>query len=121
MQREQFGKVIGSFQAVKHQLADVYVANAFAKPVVARAAFSVAHRIRLDASRDALARKVRGGSRRGIGQAARTALQVHAGIGYTFEHDLHMWMKRTWSSERRCGAMVPGTGPTVGDDARTED
>jgi alkylation response protein AidB-like acyl-CoA dehydrogenase len=94
LQREQFGKVIGSFQAVKHQLADSYVANAFAKPVVARAAWSVA----LDEPtrwRDASHAKFAAG--RAAGGAARTALQVHAGIGYTFEHDLHMWMKRTWS------------------------
>src|SRR4051794_18876790 len=43
MQREQFGRPIGSFQAVKHQLADVYVAVAFARPVVNRGAWSVAH------------------------------------------------------------------------------
>jgi alkylation response protein AidB-like acyl-CoA dehydrogenase len=42
-QREQFGKPIGTFQAVKHQLADVYVDVAFAVPVVHRAAWSVAH------------------------------------------------------------------------------
>jgi alkylation response protein AidB-like acyl-CoA dehydrogenase len=94
LQREQFGKVIGSFQAVKHQLADVYVANAFAKPVVARAAWSVSQNLPTrwrDVSHAKCA------SSRAAARAARTALQVHAGIGYTFEHDLHMWMKRTWS------------------------
>ncbi|HVS67828.1 MAG TPA: acyl-CoA dehydrogenase family protein [Mycobacteriales bacterium] len=92
--REQFGAVIGSFQAIKHQLADAYVANAFAAPVVARAAWSVAQdsptRSR-DASHAKYAATV------AAQRAARTALQVHAGIGYTFEHDLHMWMKRTWT------------------------
>ncbi|MBV9292878.1 MAG: acyl-CoA dehydrogenase family protein [Frankiales bacterium] len=94
LQREQFGKPIGSFQAVKHQLADVYVGNAFALPVVHRAAWSVAKRLpsrRRDASHAKYAATV------AAERAARTALQVHAGIGYTYEHDLHMWMKRTWS------------------------
>lgn len=93
-QREQFGNVIGSFQAVKHQLADAYVANAFASPVVARAAWSVAtdqHSGWRDASHAKYA------ASRAAQRSARTSLQVHAGIGYTFEHDLHMWMKRTWS------------------------
>jgi hypothetical protein len=94
LQREQFGAVIGSFQAVKHQLADCYVANAFAQPVVARAAWSVATGSPTRA-RDASHAKVAAG--RAAATAARTALQVHAGIGYTYEHDLHMWMKRTWS------------------------
>jgi alkylation response protein AidB-like acyl-CoA dehydrogenase len=94
LQREQFGKVIGSFQAVKHQLADVYVANAFAKPVVARGAWSVATD-EPTSWRDASHAKYAAG--RAAGGSARTALQVHAGIGYTFEHDLHIWMKRTWS------------------------
>jgi hypothetical protein len=94
MQREQFGKVIGSFQAVKHQLADVYVANAFAKPVVARAAWSISQDLPTT-WRDASHAKYAAG-RAALG-AARAALQVHAGIGYTYEHDLHMWMKRTWS------------------------
>jgi hypothetical protein len=94
MTREQFGRPIGSFQAVKHQLADVYVATAFAKPVVARAAWSVALG-RPTRSRDASHAKYAAG--RAAARAARTALQVHAGIGYTFEHDLHIWMKRSWS------------------------
>lgn len=93
-QREQFGRAIGSFQAVKHQLADVYVALSFAQPVVRRAAWSVARELPTrarDASHAKHAASV------AAGRAARTALQVHGGIGYTFEHDLHMWLKRTWT------------------------
>jgi hypothetical protein len=93
-QREQFGKPIGAFQAVKHQLADVYVATGFALPVVHRAAWSVAHGLP-SRTRDASHAKLAAGA--AAAQAARTALQVHAGIGYTYEHDLHMWLKRTWS------------------------
>ena len=93
-QREQFGKPIGSFQAVKHQLADVYVGNAFALPVVHRAAWSVTRELP-SRSRDASHAKYAASV--AAEHAARTALQVHAGIGYTYEHDLHMWMKRTWS------------------------
>jgi len=98
--REQFGAVIGSFQAVKHQLANAYVALAFAKPVVARAAWSVSQSLPTG-SRDASHAKY--SASRAAQQTARTALQVHAGIGYTFEHDLHMWMKRTWSLASQWG------------------
>jgi alkylation response protein AidB-like acyl-CoA dehydrogenase len=93
-QREQFGRPIGSFQAVKHQLADVYVGNAFALPVVYRASWSVAHDL---PSRERDVSHAKLAASRAAGRAARAALQVHAGIGYTYEHDLHMWMKRTWS------------------------
>jgi alkylation response protein AidB-like acyl-CoA dehydrogenase len=93
-QREQFGKPIGSFQAVKHQLADVYVDIAFALPVVHRAAWSVARGLPSRGRDASHAKHAAGGAAE---RAARTALQVHAGIGYTYEHDLHMWMKRTWT------------------------
>ena len=92
--REQFGVAIGSFQAVKHQLADAYVATSFARPVVGRAAWSVARDLPTrsrDASHGKHAASV------AASRVARTALQVHGGIGYTFEHDLHMWLKRTWT------------------------
>ncbi|HWC33569.1 MAG TPA: acyl-CoA dehydrogenase family protein [Mycobacteriales bacterium] len=92
--REQFGVPIGSFQAIKHQLADMYVDNAFAVPVVARAAWSAAQSAPTR-SRDASHAKH--AATTAAQHAARTALQVHAGIGYTFEHDLHMWMKRSWT------------------------
>jgi alkylation response protein AidB-like acyl-CoA dehydrogenase len=93
-QREQFGKPIGSFQAVKHQLADVYVGNAFALPVVHRAAWSVSRGL---PSRARDASHAKHAATVAAERAARTALQVHAGIGYTYEHDLHIWMKRTWT------------------------
>jgi alkylation response protein AidB-like acyl-CoA dehydrogenase len=98
--REQFGKPIGSFQAVKHQLADSYVATSFALPVVHRAAWSVAHALPTRA-RDASHAKYAAG--RAAARVARTALQVHAGIGYTYENDLHMWLKRTWSLTAQWG------------------
>jgi alkylation response protein AidB-like acyl-CoA dehydrogenase len=92
--REQFGVAIGTFQAVKHQLADAYVATSFAPPVVNRAAWSVAHDLPTG-SRDASHAKHAASMAAGV--VARIALQVHGGIGYTFEHDLHMWLKRTWT------------------------
>jgi alkylation response protein AidB-like acyl-CoA dehydrogenase len=101
--REQFGALIGSFQAIKHQLADAYVATSFAAPVVANAVWSVAHDLPTRA-RDASHAKYAAG--RAALQAARTALQVHAGIGYTFEHDLHIWMKRTWSLTSQWGGAA---------------
>ena len=92
--REQFGKPIGSFQAVKHQLADAFVEIAFAEPVVHRGAWSVVHGADTRA-RDASHAKY--AASRAANRVARSALQVHGGIGYTYEHDLHMWLKRTWS------------------------
>jgi alkylation response protein AidB-like acyl-CoA dehydrogenase len=92
--REQFGKPIGSFQAVKHQLADAFVEIAFAEPVVHRGAWSV---VRDPAARSRDASHAKYAASRAATRIARTALQVHGGIGYTYEHDLHMWLKRTWS------------------------
>lgn len=93
-QRKQFGKVIGSFQALKHQLADVAIKLEFATPVVHRAAYSLTHGLPT-ASRDASAAKVAAGEAAHL--AARTALQVHGGIGYTDELDLFLWLSRVWA------------------------
>jgi alkylation response protein AidB-like acyl-CoA dehydrogenase len=79
---------------VKHQLADAYVATSFARPVVHRAAWSVAGNL---SSRSRDASHAKHAASVAAGRVARTALQVHGGIGYTFEHDLHMWLKRTWT------------------------
>ena len=93
-QREQFGRPIGSFQAVKHMLANVAVRLEFARPVVYRAAFSVARRVptrAVDVSHAKVA------AAEAAAQAARIALQVHGAMGYTWEVDLHIWMKRAWA------------------------
>ena len=89
--REQFGAPIGSFQAIKHQLADVAVAVEFAAPAVYRAAWSLATD---DAGRSDHVRMAKTLARTAAHQAARTALQVHGAIGYTDEHDLHLWLRQ---------------------------
>ena len=82
-QRTQFGRQIGSYQAIKHALADVRIALDFVHPLVYAAA--------LDAS-PVSAAKVAAGDAAYL--AARTALQVHGAIGYTQEHDLSLWLLR---------------------------
>ncbi len=93
-QRKQFGKPIGSFPAVKHMLADEKVALEYARPLVHRAAHSVAR----DSSRRSLhVSMAKVAASEAATRAARTALQVHGAIGYTWEQDLHLWMRRAWS------------------------
>ncbi|MFI6498691.1 acyl-CoA dehydrogenase family protein [Nonomuraea typhae] len=99
--RTQFGSPIGSFQAVKHQLADVAVAVEFAAPLVYRAALSIgAGR----AGRDVAAAKAAAGEAAAL--AARTASQVHGAIGYTHELDLRFWLHRTWSLSAAYGSAA---------------
>jgi alkylation response protein AidB-like acyl-CoA dehydrogenase len=93
-QREQFGRPIGSFQAVKHHLANALLALEFARPVTYRAAFSVATDDDERATHVSMAKAYASDA---AALAARTALQVHGAIGYTWEHDLHLWMKRAWA------------------------
>ena len=89
LQREQFGRPIGEFQAVKHHLADVAVAVELTRPLVHGAAVALDARSP-DACRDVSAAKVAAGQ--AADRAARAALQVHGAIGYTQEHDLSVWL-----------------------------
>ena len=93
-ERRQFGAPIGSFQAVKHHLANVLLGLEHARPAVLRAAHSVATRAE-HRSRDVSMAKVL--ASRAADRAGRVALQCHGAIGYSFEHDLHLWLKRTWA------------------------
>jgi alkylation response protein AidB-like acyl-CoA dehydrogenase len=99
-QRKQFGKPIGSFQAVKHQLADVAVKIEFAKPVVFRAA----HCLATDRSRAALhVSQAKLAACEAAWFSARRSLQVHGAMGYTWETDLQMFMKRAWALDAAWG------------------
>jgi alkylation response protein AidB-like acyl-CoA dehydrogenase len=93
-QRTQFGKRIGQFQAVQHQLADVAIALEFARPLLYAAAVSLS-------GRDVSAAKVACAD--AAHQAARTALQVHGAIGYTQEYGLGLWLAKV-------RALVPAWG-----------
>jgi alkylation response protein AidB-like acyl-CoA dehydrogenase len=92
--RHQFGKPIGSFQAVKHHLASALVKLEFARPVVYRAAYSIARADRHRSEHVSMAKAQASDAALG---AARAALQCHGAIGYTVEYDLHLWMKRAWA------------------------
>ncbi len=94
--REQFGQPIGGFQAVKHHLADAKLALEFARPMVYRAAWTVA---RGDDARERTTHvsMAKSYAAEAAALAAKTSLQVHGAIGYTFEYDLHLWMKRAWA------------------------
>jgi alkylation response protein AidB-like acyl-CoA dehydrogenase len=92
--REQFGKPIGAQQAVKHRLADALIAQELARPLVYRAAWSLATSS-ADAEVDVSMAKIRAAEAARF--VAKQALQVHGAIGYTIECDLHMWMKRAWA------------------------
>ena len=115
LDRVQFGKPIGSFQSVKHLLADVRISLEFARPAVYRAAWSLAtddDELHHDA---ALAKAL---SSALAEQAAASCLQVHGAIGYTFENDLQLFLRRSWglaaaygdAATQRARAMGLGLG-----------
>lgn len=84
-QRSQFGRVIGSYQAIKHKLADVHIAVELARPLVYGAALTLQ-------ARDVSAAKVAAGEAALL--AARSSLQTHGAIGFTQEHDLSLLLLR---------------------------
>ncbi len=102
-QRTQFGAPIGSFQAVKHRLADTLIALEFARPLVRAAALSLT-------PGDVAAAKLSAGE--ASYRAAMTALQLHGAVGYTEELDLSLWLRKArplrdaWGTPSACRAEV---------------
>ena len=89
--RVQFGKPVGSFQAIKHELADVHVAVTMAEHAATYAAFAV------DTDRDDRALAVSIAKSKAADTARKATsdmIQYHGGIGYTWEHDAHFYFKR---------------------------
>ncbi len=101
--RRQFGVAVGSYQALKHHLANALLLLDHARPAVYRAAWSIATG-RPTRGRDVSMAKVM--ADRAAALAARAALQCHGAIGYTWESDLHLWLKRVWVLERAWGTTA---------------
>ena len=94
LDRAQFGKPIGSFQAVKHMLADVAVKIEFAKPAVYRAAYSLSENNPKSALHCAHAKLM---CAQAAELACKNSIQAHGAMGYTWEMDLHIYMRKAWS------------------------
>jgi alkylation response protein AidB-like acyl-CoA dehydrogenase len=92
--RTQFGQPIGAFQAIKHQLANCAVAIEFAKPVLWRAAAAMQDSV---TSAPVHVSHAKVATTDAAMLTAETAIQVHGAMGYTYEVDLHFWMKRSWA------------------------
>lgn len=99
--RRQFGVPVGSFQAVKHHLANALIAIEFAAPAVLRAAWSLDQGLD-SAERDAAMAKALASE--AAERVAGIAVQCHGAIAYTTEYDLHLFAKRVWATSRTWGA-----------------
>jgi len=93
-ERQQFGKPIGSFQAVKHHMANVAVRLEYAKAPTHRAAYAVATNREIAAHSVSHAKLV---ACEAANLAAKNCHQVHGAMGYTWEVDLHIFMKKAWA------------------------
>ncbi|MEW2810181.1 acyl-CoA dehydrogenase family protein [Streptomyces massasporeus] len=97
-QREQFGRPVGSFQAVKHRLADVYVQVQAARSAAYYAAWAAA---REEAAGGlALAQALEA-----LRRVAAEGIQLHGGIGFTWEHEAHLYFKRAAGDELLFGPV----------------
>lgn len=90
-ERQQFGKPIGAYQAVKHHLASAQVKIEFARPVVHAASAVVSQDTLQSRARVSHAKIV---AAEAADFAARTAIQVHGAMGYSWEVDVHLFLKR---------------------------
>lgn len=119
--RQQFGKPIGIFQGVSHKLADMYMSVEHATSLVYYAAW-VADQSDADdlGSQDQLdaglaAWRASHWCSRAARQATADGIQIHGGIGFTWEHDLHMFFKRAradqfvWSEPTAITDLIAGT------------
>lgn len=99
-QREQFGRARGSFQAAKHRLADVYVQVQAARSAAYYAAWAAGAADAEQVGGLALAQALDA-----LRTAASEAVQLHDGIGFTWEHEAHLYFKRASSDELLFGPV----------------
>ena len=96
MMRMQFGRPIGSFQAIKHKCADMLVDVELAKAAAYYAAAAAADE---DEDLPAIASLAKASVSDAYMKTAIDTIQIHGGIGFTWDNDTHLWFKRAKSSE----------------------
>jgi len=94
--RVQFGRPIASFQSMKHKQADMLLDVQLARSAAYAAASAAAEE---DADWPALASLAKAGASEAYVRAAKDTIQIHGGIGFTWDNDTHLWFKRAKSSE----------------------
>jgi alkylation response protein AidB-like acyl-CoA dehydrogenase len=102
-QREQFGVPIGSFQAVKHAFADMAIALERARSTGYFAALTLAENDERWRTATSVAKIAAGDCQRLL---AKQGIQLHGGIGYTWEHDMHLYVKRIKTGEALFGTSA---------------
>src|SRR5215472_8672571 len=98
--RKQFGKPIGIFQAVQHQCADMYLETESARSAVYYAAWALEQNAPDAASAVSIAKLYTSEASRTVGNRG---IQVHGGMGFTWENDLHLYYRRAKASETAFG------------------
>ena len=101
--REQYGRPIGSFQALKHRLVDMYLAVERATSLAYFAALTIAEDDERRGLAVAMAKAAAGDCQRLVVQ---DGLQLHGGVGFTWEHDLHFYLKRAKSANALFGSAL---------------
>jgi alkylation response protein AidB-like acyl-CoA dehydrogenase len=101
--REQFGVPIGSFQAIKHKFADMLIALERARSTGYFAALTIAEDDPRRTSAVSVAKAAAGDCQRLL---AKEGIQIHGGVGYTWEHDMHLYVKRLKSGEPLFGTSA---------------
>ncbi|MPZ88891.1 MAG: acyl-CoA dehydrogenase [Nitriliruptorales bacterium] len=101
--RQQFGRPVGSFQSIKHKLAEVLLVVETAKAAGWYAAYAIAGDLADRSVAASIAKSYAGDAE---AKANQESLQIHAGIGFTWEHDLHLWLKRGKALESSYGSAT---------------
>jgi alkylation response protein AidB-like acyl-CoA dehydrogenase len=98
--RQQFGKPIGAFQAVQHQCADMVLMTESARSAAYYAAWTLTEK---DAAVSAAISIAKAYCSDAFREVANRGVQIHGGIGFTWEHDLQLYYKRSKASETMFG------------------
>jgi alkylation response protein AidB-like acyl-CoA dehydrogenase len=102
-ERVQFGVPIGSFQAIKHKFADMLIVLERARSTGYFAALTIAEDDERRHRATSVAKAAAGDCQRLLG---KEGIQIHGGIGYTWEHDMHLYVKRAKSGEQLFGTSA---------------